>query len=102
MTRTQQIVIQLAASLGQIAQLWTDVVPPEYKLVVAALIGTIQLLAGVIGTAYNPDGTSVRTAYVPDQKLFDVRKYDGRYDENRINPGIDKPNRTNQPDQFND
>lgn len=98
MTRTQQIIIQLAASLGQVAQLWTDVVPPEYKLVVAALIGTIQLLAGVIGTAYNPDGTSVRTAYAPDQKLFDVRKYN----ENRVNPSIDQPNRVNQPDQYND
>lgn len=60
----QNILLQTAATLGQIYNVYGTLVPDKYKPYAAAVIGIVQIIAARVAHSYNPDGTPASTPFV--------------------------------------
>lgn len=65
MKLTTTTVLQLLAGIIQILNIILPLTQGETKLWVAAVVAIIQIIINTISHLSNPDGTSVRTAYIP-------------------------------------
>lgn len=68
MKRWWNIVFQVAATAGQLAQLYSPFIPPGYAGPVQLGVSILQGTVGVIAHNFNPDGTSAKTPFVPVNK----------------------------------
>jgi len=63
MKLSTNMVVQVLGTLGQTINAFMDIIPPKYKPIAAAVIGTIQLWSALLGHKSNPDGTPATEAY---------------------------------------
>lgn len=60
--------IQVTASVGQVANFMSAMVPMEAKPYVAGSLAIAQAVAAMAAHKYNPDGTKAEVAYVKEIK----------------------------------
>jgi len=63
LTRTVNMVFQLAAIIVQFGNQATGLTPEKYKSTVAVIIGFAQLIVAYKAHGVNPDGTPATTPY---------------------------------------
>jgi hypothetical protein len=59
-----QLVVQVIASICQVLNFASGVVPVKYQPIVLFVLTVLQAVTGLISHYYNPDGTRATTAYV--------------------------------------
>lgn len=57
------IITQTLATIAQVLNANSSLVPVKYQWVVAASIGFIQIVSGILAHLSNPDGTPATTAW---------------------------------------
>jgi hypothetical protein len=67
MTRTINLLAQLALGAGQVANILAPAMSEKQKLYTAGGIGAFQLLVSALASSFNPDGTSAKVAYEPQK-----------------------------------
>lgn len=68
MKRWWNIVLQVAATTGQLAQLYHPFIPPQYAIPIQLGVSVLQGTVGVIAHNFNPDGTPAVLPFVPVNK----------------------------------
>ena len=68
MKQWQTFLLQTGATVAQVFNAYGSLIPDKYKITVAAVIGTFQIVVANFAHEYNPDGTPASTPYVSDKK----------------------------------
>jgi hypothetical protein len=63
MKRWFNLAVQIVGTAGQVFNVVGGLIPPQYQLVVATVLGAFQAVVGVVSHNYNPDGTPASVAY---------------------------------------
>ena len=58
--------IQVTATVGQVANFALPIVPEKQKVYILGGLSIIQAISGMVAHNYNPDGTSVKVAYIQE------------------------------------
>lgn len=66
------MLVQIAAIVLQFCNLALDIVPDKYKIYILLVIALAQAVTGVLAHYNNPDGTSIKTAYVPPSSKLSI------------------------------
>jgi hypothetical protein len=65
-----QVVVQVLASICQVLNFASGMVPTKYQPIVLCALTVLQAVTGLISHYYNPDGTPVTSAYVAKMLLL--------------------------------
>lgn len=68
MKRWLNIAIQVAATAGQLAQLYHPFLPPQIAIPIQLGTSILQGTVGVLAHNFNPDGTPAQLPFVPTNK----------------------------------
>ena len=68
MKRWWNIAFQVAATAGQLAQVYDPIIPPPYGGMAQGIAALIQATVGIIAHNFNPDGTPSQAPYIPPVK----------------------------------
>lgn len=70
MKLTTNVVIQILATVGQLVNQLSPVVPEKQRTLVLAVLAAVQGVVAAVAHYSNPDGTNASAAYVkPDSKV---------------------------------
>ena len=68
MKRWWNVAFQVAATAGQLAQVYSPFIPPPYAGMVQAGVTVLQATVAIIAHNFNPDGTPALAPYIKEVK----------------------------------